>query len=128
MKRIIPLISPSPFSPPRIEPAAESPEITPTAAPSPSASPEPGSAAGMDFIAGPEAEGYTFRSEELGFSLEIPDEAAPYIGICRGIPGFVPEEQAYSFYYIYGDEGSTALHLRHYRRREAGLLQSREVL
>ena len=106
MKRIIPLIlALALLAACGIEPAAETPEITPTAAPSPSASPEPGSAAGMDFIAGPEAEGYTFRSEELGFSLEIPDEAAPYIGICRGIPGFVPEDEAYSFYYIYGDEG-----------------------
>lgn len=106
MKRIIPLIlALALLAACGIEPAAETPEITPTAAPSPSASPEPGSAAGMDFIAGPEAEGYTFRSEELGFSLEIPAEAAPYIGICRGIPGFVPEDEAYSFYYIYGDEG-----------------------
>ena len=34
-----------------------------------------------------------------------PTRPRPYIGICRGIPGFVPEDEAYSFYYIYGDEG-----------------------
>ncbi len=96
------------------EPAAETPPAesvdpsspydlatpeTPSAAPDPDIPDEP------EFIRGPEAGGYTFRSEELGFSLEIPDEAAPYIGICRGIPGLMPEDEACSFYFIYGEEG-----------------------
>ena len=58
-----------------------------------------------EFILGPAEEGYTFRCDELGFSLPVPDEAAPYLGICMGIPHFVSEDESCSFYYIYGEDG-----------------------
>lgn len=58
-----------------------------------------------EFILGPAEKGYTFRCDELGFSLPVPDEAAPYLGICMGIPHFVSEDESCSFYYIYGEDG-----------------------
>lgn len=50
-------------------------------------------------LAGPEEDGYTFTSDTQHFSIEIPDEAAPYILISDGRPGYIPLGQAVSFLY-----------------------------
>lgn len=50
-------------------------------------------------LAGPEEDGYTFTSDTQHFSIEIPDEAAPYILISDGRPRYIPLGQAVSFLY-----------------------------
>ena len=53
-------------------------------------------------LAGPADEGYTFTSDTQHFSIEIPDEAAPYVVICDGLTGYYPVGEAVSFcFYSY---------------------------
>lgn len=59
-------------------------------------------------LAGPADEGYTFTSDTQHFSIEIPDEAAPYIIISDGRPGYIPVGEAVSFLY-YSHEYKTDL-------------------
>lgn len=92
----------------------------PTAEPSPSPSPTPYPASPQDLntlpeptvdpripqepavLAGPADEGYTFTSDTQHFSIEIPDEAAPYVVICDGLTGYYPVGEAVSFcFYSY---------------------------
>ncbi len=92
----------------------------PTAEPSPSPSPTPYPASPQDLntlpeptvdpripqepavLAGPSDEGYTFTSDTQHFSIEIPDEAAPYVVICDGLTGYYPVGEAVSFcFYSY---------------------------
>lgn len=92
----------------------------PTAEPSPSPSPTPYPASPQDLntlpeptvdpripqepavLAGPSDEGYTFTSDTQHFSIEIPDEAAPYVVICGGLTGYYPVGEAVSFcFYSY---------------------------
>ena len=92
----------------------------PTAEPSPSPSPTPYPASPQDLntlpeptvdpripqepavLAGPSDKGYTFTSYTQHFSLEIPDEAAPYVVICDGLTGYYPVGEAVSFcFYSY---------------------------
>ena len=133
MRRLIPLIlallllaacgaeAPPEVSEPTPEPTP-TPEPAPTPVPTPAESADNASPGDLatptptperdesipeepEFILGPAEEGYTFRCDELGFSLPVPDEAAPYLGICMGIPHFVSEDESCSFYYIYGEDG-----------------------
>lgn len=48
-------------------------------------------------IAGPEKSGYTFRSDALRFSIDIPDEAAPYVVISDGRQSFIRPGEAVTF-------------------------------
>ena len=92
----------------------------PTAEPSPSPSPTPYPASPQDLntlpeptvdpripqepavLAGPADEGYTFTSDTQHFSIEISDEAAPYVVICDGLTGYYPVGEAVSFcFYSY---------------------------
>lgn len=92
----------------------------PTAEPSPSPSPTPYPASPQDLntlpeptvdpripqepavLAGPADESYTFTSDTQHFSIEIPDEAAPYVVICDGLTGYYPVGEAVSFcFYSY---------------------------
>ena len=50
-------------------------------------------------LAGPADEGYTFTSDTQHFSIEIPDEAAPYVLISDGRPWYIPVGEAVSFLY-----------------------------
>ena len=53
-------------------------------------------------LAGPADEGYTFTSDTQHFSIEISDEAAPYVVICDGLTGYYPVGEAVSFcFYSY---------------------------
>lgn len=90
----------------------------PTAEPSPSPTPYPASPQDLNtlpeptvdpripqepaVLAGPADEGYTFTSDTQHFSIEIPDEAAPYVVICDGLTGYYPVGEAVSFcFYSY---------------------------
>ncbi len=91
---------------------------TPSAEPSPSPTPYPASPQDLNtlpeptvdpripqepaVLAGPADEGYTFTSDTQHFSIEIPDEAAPYVVICDGLTGYYPVGEAVSFcFYSY---------------------------
>lgn len=53
-------------------------------------------------LVGPADEGYTFTSDTQHFSIEISDEAAPYVVICDGLTGYYPVGEAVSFcFYSY---------------------------
>lgn len=90
----------------------------PSAEPSPSPTPYPASPQDLNtlpeptvdpripqepaVLAGPSDEGYTFTSDTQHFSIEIPDEAAPYVVICDGLTGYYPVGEAVSFcFYSY---------------------------
>lgn len=116
MKRLIPLIlallllvaCAAPGAEPAPEPApsesAENASPGDLAAPTPTPELDESIPEEPEFILGPEEAGYTFRCEELGFSLPVPDEAAPYLGICMGIPQFVSEDESCSFYFLSGGD------------------------
>lgn len=82
---------------------------TPTPEPSPTPSATPQNISGVEpepsitpkieavVVAGPEESGYTFRSDELKFSIDIPDEAAPYVVISDGRQSFIPLGEAVTF-------------------------------
>lgn len=91
---------------------------TPSAEPSPSPTPYPASPQDLNtlpeptvdpripqepaVLAGPADEGYTFTSDTQHFSIEISDEAAPYVVICDGLTGYYPVGEAVSFcFYSY---------------------------
>lgn len=90
----------------------------PSAEPSPSPTPYPASPQDLNtlpeptvdpripqepaVLAGPADEGYTFTSDTQHFSIEISDEAAPYVVICDGLTGYYPVGEAVSFcFYSY---------------------------
>lgn len=114
MKKIVPLVLVIAMLAACGAPGAEvTPSPTPEATPSPT--PYPASPHDLNrppeptvdpripqepaVLAGPEEDGYTFTSDTQHFSIEIPDEAAPYILISDGRPGYIPLGQAVSFLY-----------------------------
>ena len=114
MKKIVPLVLAIILLAACGAPAAEvTPSPTPEATPSPT--PYPASPHDLNrppeptvdpripqepaVLAGPEEDGYTFTSDTQHFSIEIPDEAAPYILISDGRPRYIPLGQAVSFLY-----------------------------
>ena len=114
MKKIVPLVLAIILLAACGAPAAEvTPGPTPEATPSPT--PYPASPHDLNrppeptvdpripqepaVLAGPEEDGYTFTSDTQHFSIEIPDEAAPYILISDGRPRYIPLGQAVSFLY-----------------------------
>ena len=114
MKKIVPLVLVIALLAACGAPAAEvTPSPTPEATPSPT--PYPASPHDLNrppeptvdpripqepaVLAGPEEDGYTFTSDTQHFSIEIPDEAAPYILISDGRPRYIPLGQAVSFLY-----------------------------
>ena len=114
MKRILPLVLAIILLAACGAPAAEvtpspTPEVTPSPTPYPASPhdlnrpPEPTVDPRIPqepaVLAGPEEDGYTFTSDTQHFSIEIPDEAAPYILISDGRPRYIPLGQAVSFLY-----------------------------
>ena len=114
MKKIVPLVLVIALLAACGAPGAEvTPSPTPEATPSPT--PYPASPHDLNrppeptvdpripqepaVLAGPEEDGYTFTSDTQHFSIEIPDEAAPYILISDGRPRYIPLGQAVSFLY-----------------------------
>lgn len=114
MKKIVPLVLAIILLAACGAPAAEvtpspTPEVTPSPTPYPASPhdlnrpPEPTVDPRIPqepaVLAGPEEDGYTFTSDTQHFSIEIPDEAAPYILISDGRPRYIPLGQAVSFLY-----------------------------
>ena len=111
MKRIIPLLlavlilsacgtpaaEPSPTLEPDVQP---SPTHTATPSPEPSPEPSPSSYPWPEFVAGPEAGGYTFRSEELGFSFTVPAEVSHKVAVREGVEYWDPDGPSFTMYYV----------------------------
>ncbi len=114
MKRIVPLF----LALALLLTACGAPADEPLSEPSPSPTPYPASPQDLNrlpeptadpripqepaVLAGPSDKGYTFTSDTQHFSLEIPDEAAPYVVICDGLTGYYPVGEAVSFcFYSY---------------------------
>ena len=114
MKRIIPLALAllllaacgTPAAPPSATPteveASSAPSAMPLPEPSPEPSPEPppSSYPWPEFVAGPEAGGYTFSSEELGFSFTVPAEVSHKVAVREGVEYWDPDGPSFTMYYV----------------------------
>ena len=114
MKRIIPLALAllllaacgTPAAPPSATPteveASSAPSAMPLPEPSPEPSPEPppSSYPWPEFVAGPEAGGYTFQSEELGFSFTVPAEVSHKVAVREGVEYWNPDGPSFTLYYV----------------------------
>ena len=86
------------------------PEIQPspthTATPSPEPLPElsphlpPSDYPWPEFAAGPEEGGYTFLSEELGFSFTVPAEVSHKVAVREGVEYWDPDGPSFTVYYV----------------------------
>lgn len=115
MKRLVPLLlallllnacgspaaepSPTPTSevqPSPTHPVMPSPEPTPEPSPylPPSGYPWP------EFAAGPAEGGYTFQSDELGFSFTVPAEVSHKVAVSKGVEYWDPDGPSFTVYYV----------------------------
>ena len=94
-----PAVEPSPTPAPEIE-------LTSTPTPSPEPLPElsphlpPSGYPWPEFVAGPAEGGYTFRSEELGFSFTVPAEVSHKVAVSEGIEYWDENGESISLYYL----------------------------
>ena len=94
-----PAVEPSPTPAPEIE-------LTSTPTPSPEPLPElsphlpPSGYPWPEFVAGPAEGGYTFRSEELGFSFTVPAEVSHKVAVSEGIEFWDENGESISLYYL----------------------------
>lgn len=114
MKRIIPLALAllllvacgTPAAPPSATPteveASSAPSATPLPEPSPEPShePSPSSYPWPEFVAGPAEGGYTFSSEELGFSFTVPAEVSQKVAVREGVEYWDPDGPSFTMYYV----------------------------
>lgn len=110
MKRIIPLALAllllaacgTPAAPPSATPTEVEASSAPSATPSPEPSPEPSPSSypWPEFVAGPEAGGYTFQSEELGFSFTVPAEVSHKVAVREGVEYWDPDGPSFTMYYV----------------------------
>lgn len=110
MKRIIPLALAllllaacgTPAAPPSASPTEAEASSAPSATPSPEPSPEPSPSSypWPEFVAGPEAGGYTFQSEELGFSFTVPAEVSYKVAVREGVEYWDPDGPSFTLYYV----------------------------
>ena len=91
---------PTPTPTPEVQPAPTLP-----VAPSPEPSPEPSpyltssSVPWPEFAAGPAEGGYTFSSEELGFSFTVPAEVSHKVAVMEGVEYWDPDGPSFTLYY-----------------------------
>ncbi|HIS45596.1 MAG TPA: hypothetical protein IAB47_09555 [Candidatus Scatomorpha merdigallinarum] len=94
-----PAVEPSPTPAPEIE-------LTSTPTPSPEPLPElsphlpPSGYPWPEFVAGPAEGGYTFRSEELGFSFTVPAEVSHKVAVSEGVEYRDPDGPSFTMYYV----------------------------
>ena len=115
MKRIIPLLlavlilsacgapaaAPSPTPTPEVQPSPTH-TVTPSPEPLPELSPHlpPSGYPWPEFVAGPAEGGYTFRSEELGFSFTVPAEVSHKVAVSEGVEYWDPDGPSFTVYYV----------------------------
>lgn len=110
MKRIIPLALAllllaacgTPAAPPSATPTEVEASSAPSATPSPEPSPEPSPSSypWPEFVAGPAEGGYTFSSEELGFSFTVPAEVSQKVAVREGVEYWDPDGPSFTMYYV----------------------------
>lgn len=110
MKRIIPLALAllllaacgTPAAPPSATPTEVEASSAPSATPSPEPSPEPSPSSypWPEFVAGPAEGGYTFSSEELGFSFTVPAEVSHKVAVREGVEYWDPDGPSFTMYYV----------------------------
>ena len=110
MKRIIPLALAllllaacgTPAAPPSATPTEAEASSAPSATPSPETSPEPSPSSypWPEFVAGPAEGGYTFSSEELGFSFTVPAEVSHKVAVREGVEYWDPDGPSFTMYYV----------------------------
>ena len=110
MKRIIPLALAllllaacgTPAAPPSASPTEAEASSAPSATPSPEPSPEPSPSSypWPEFVAGPAEGGYTFSSEELGFSFTVPAEVSHKVAVREGVEYWDPGGPSFTMYYV----------------------------
>lgn len=110
MKRIIPLALAllllaacgTPAAPPSASPTEVEASSAPSATPSPEPSPEPSPSSypWPEFVAGPAEGGYTFSSEELGFSFTVPVEVSHKVAVKEGVEYWDPDGPSFTMYYV----------------------------
>ncbi len=96
-----PAVEPSPTPAPEIE-LTSTPAPTPSPDPVPELSPylPPSDYPWPEFAAGPAEGGYTFRSEELGFSFTVPAEVSHKVAVSAGVEYWDPDGPSFTVYYV----------------------------
>ena len=96
----------APAAQPSATPAEVEASSTPAATPSPEPLPEispqlpPSGYPRPEFVAGPAEGGYTFRSEELGFSFTVPAEVSHKVAVSAGVEYWDPDGPSFTVYYV----------------------------
>ena len=96
----------APAAQPSATPAEVEASSTPAATPSPEPLPEispqlpPSGYPWPEFAAGPAEGGYTFRSEELGFSFTVPAEVSHKVAVSAGVEYWDPDGPSFTVYYV----------------------------